>query len=560
MALSANRRPASSIYRKASNNGKVKSVSELNDSQKDRISQLQSAWQKANESKDYAAMDAAHKEAERIRASAGFSGGADGSQMLALPRQQKSVLDGGYTADNVRQYVGSYKAANSNGSTYDNGYSPAMNTRSLANYIRQQMKANSDAWQGADEQGRQYLHEQNIALADILSEAAGGAQSKYNDALGRWETDNANLGYGYYTGAYNDRQWAKDTYGMTDEQIDSYKNDTNRYYNFVDQSLIRNWVDDSSGFTGKYAQFVNGPYHQWLTAGTLGRPNISTYTDVIGDGEGRGEDGDLYVIPRDAQGNIVPQAPYLKGGNVNDYTARKAAYVENGVIMPNVLNGTTSKTAYLNMWLNGGNPVEDPGENYGITWRRGNARRSSGGGGAGRSSGSFRTAANEYEDLINKYYDAQMETQVAQISAEYDKALAELDAQQKRAQEDYTSQRLLAAGDAERQAAAFREMANAQGISSGAIGQNAIVSGGQTQSNLGSIGSAQAAARADIATQRAIMAQTYQMQIQQAEAENDFARVQALYEEAKRVDEMLRQQQLENAQYIQAYMQMLMGG
>lgn len=534
----------------------------LNHSQNQKIAELQSAWNTANQKGDYAGMNAAHKEAESIRASAGLTGGADGSLLSELPRQQKSVLNGGYTVDDIRQGVGAYKAANSDGSTYNNGYSPDMNNRSLANYIRQQMKANSDAWATADAEGKAYLHNQNIELAKVLSDAAGGVQSTYNEALGRWETDNANLGYGYYTGGWNDRQWAKDNYGMTDDQIDAYKNDTNRYYNFVDQSTIRNWIDEGSGFTGRYAQFVNGPYGQWLTASALGRPNIATYQDVIGDGVGRGEDGNLYVAPRDAQGNIVPQAPYLKGGNVDDYTRSKAAYVENGVIMPGVLNGTTSKNAHLNMWLNGGNPVENPGENYGITWGTAPTAHT-------RMGGSFtklsdlpfgNNGGNSYEDLINKYYDAQMDSQVAQISAEYDKAIADLDAQQRIAQEDYTAQRLNAAGDAERQLAAFREMANAQGLGSGAIGQNAIVSSGKTQANLGNIGAAQAAAQADIATQRAIMAQSYQMQIQQAEAENDYARVQALYEEAKRVDEMLRQQQLENAQYDQAYMQMLMGG
>lgn len=534
----------------------------LNHSQNQKIAELQSAWDAANQKGDYAGMNAAHKEAERIRASAGLTGGADGALLKELPRQQKSVLNGGYTVDDIRQGVGAYKAANSDGSTYNNGYSPDMNNRSLANYIRQQMKANSDAWVTADAEGKAYLHNQNLELAKVLSDAVGGVQSTYNEALGRWETDNPNLGYGYYTGGWNDRQWAKDMYGMTDEQIDAYKNDTNRYYNFVDQSTIRNWIDEGSGFTGRYAQFVNGPYGQWLAASATGRPNIATHQDVIGDGVGRGEDGNLYVAPRDAQGNIVPQAPYLKGGNVDDYTRSKAAYIENGVIMPGILNGTTSKNAHLNMWLNGGNPVENPGENYGITWGTAPTAHTRMGGSAtklsdlGYGSGA---GVKSYEDMINEMYDAQMQDQLAQLSREYDMAIAELDAQKMSQQGDYTAQRLAAAGEAERQAAAFREMANAQGLSSGAMGQNAMTSSGQAQANLATLGAAQAQATADIEAQRAIIAQSYQRQIQQAEAENDYARVQALYEEAKRVDEALRAIQLQNSQYDLAHTQMIMG-
>ena len=79
---------------------------------------------------------------------------------------------------------------------------------------------------------------------------AGGVESVYNESLGRWETTNANLGYGYNTGQYEDLDWYRNVYGMTDEQIDQYRNDTNRYRNFVDQRIIRNWTDESNGYTG----------------------------------------------------------------------------------------------------------------------------------------------------------------------------------------------------------------------------------------------------------------------------------------------------------------------
>ena len=304
----------------------------LSETQQAQISKLKQDWADANAAGDTAGMQKANREAEAIRASAGYSGGSDGSGFKKL-----SAASGGQTAEQVQSWVDDYYKTNLDGeSGWINGYSAEMNKRSMANYIRQQMQANSDAWSQADEAGKQYLHEQNVALAQILSDAAGGVQSKYNETLGRWETENANLGYGYNIGAYNDVQWAKEHYGMTDEQIDSYRNDTDRYRNFVDQALIRNRIDESGGYTGRYAQFVDGPYGQ-LLAGTNG-VNIATYTDVVGDGFGKEADA-LYQIPTDGEGNIVAQAPLLKNNNsLNDYTRQFTSYVdENGIIQPGQL-------------------------------------------------------------------------------------------------------------------------------------------------------------------------------------------------------------------------------
>lgn len=327
----------------------------LNSEQQARISQLKNDWAAANAAGDSAGMQKANREAESIRATAGYSGGADGNGYHKL-----SAASGGHTADQVRQWVDDYSYTNydtDNG--WINGYSADMNQRSIANYIRQQMQANSDAWQTADEAGKAYLHDQNMQLAQVLSDAAGGVSSRYNAELGRWETDNANLGYGYNTGAYNDLDWARQQYGMTDEQIESYRNDTARYRNFVDQSIIRNWVDESGGYTGKYAQFVNGPYGQLLT-GSKG-VNRATYVDVIGDGFGKEGDAVLTAV-RDGEGNIVAQAPLLKNNNsMTDYTKQFASYAdEYGIIHPGQLVLTNPGGGRT---TGGGAPMGDyPGE------------------------------------------------------------------------------------------------------------------------------------------------------------------------------------------------------
>ena len=318
----------------------------LSKEQQAQIKQYKQDWAAANAINDTAGMKKANQAAEAVRASAGYLGGADGSGHTAL-----SAPAGGQSAADVQKWVEEYKHLNLDGNRgWVNGYSTSMNLRSMANYIRQQMQANSDAWASADEAGKAYLHDQNVQLAQVLSDATGGAQSRYNESLGRWETDNANYGYGYNTGSYRDVDWAKEQYGMTDEQIESYRNDTARYRNFVDQSIIRNWYDESSGYTGEYAQFVNGPYGQ-LLQGSHGI-NASTYTDRIGDGFAENA-----APVRDGEGNIIPIAPPLKNNNnITDYTRKFASYVdENGVIQPGqlVLNhpggGDTGQSALKHM-------------------------------------------------------------------------------------------------------------------------------------------------------------------------------------------------------------------
>ena len=339
----------------------------LSDGQKQEIIKLKGDWDKAYAAGDTAGMQAANKAAEAIRAGAGYSGGADGSGYRPLSGGADGSgyrpENGGMSAADVQKWVDEYHYINlDKDSGWVNGFSADMNMRSMANFIRQQMKANSDAWASADEAGKQYLHDQNVQLAEILSKAAGGVQSTYNEELGRWETENANLGYGYNTGSYNDLDFVRDFYGMTDEQIEAYRNDTDRYRNFVDQGIIRNWVDESSGYTGRYSHFVNGPYGQ-LLKGTK-EVNPTAYHDLIGDGFGLGEPHNFYVAPRDEYGNIVPQAPMIKDTNaMTDYTKGKSSYVdENGVIQPGTLLKTNPAGAGVDRIVPHGSGVRTSSE------------------------------------------------------------------------------------------------------------------------------------------------------------------------------------------------------
>ena len=106
--------------------------------------------------------------------------------------------------------------------------------RTKANAIRQQMLQNSQNWHTAGTQAEQdYLHQQNLELNRILSQYAGGVESRYDPATGRWTTENADLGYGDID-PY-DRANAKRLYGVTDAELDAYLRNTDRYFNYAQQ-------------------------------------------------------------------------------------------------------------------------------------------------------------------------------------------------------------------------------------------------------------------------------------------------------------------------------------
>ena len=527
----------------------------LNEDQQKQIAALKDQWAASTTDAERAA---ANQKAEAIRAQAGYSGGSDGSGQTLLNNQPQQV--GGQSAADVAKWVQDYENANQGYnsqkgySTWNNGYSTAMNLRSQANYIRQQMDANSKAWTNADAATREYLHQQNQELAKILEQATGGAQSTYNPSTGRWETYNSNLGYGtdmnYVDKNIFDPEFRKNMYGQTEEDWDRYRNDTDRYYNFVDTRTVRNWNDESSGFTGEYAQFINGPYWQLMDP-TIGFVPRSTYVDVIGDG----------FNERDYSPNNQMQAPALKYNNrLSDDERAKMAYTENGIIMPNLLNGAKSPNAaensYLSMQGSGPN-YADSVENWPTAWRsdendmtfggKGWIQQMTGGsGGAGGIGGS-----GGLDSYLNSLYDANLQSQLAQLQMAYNNNLAQLDKTKTETNAEYDEQKRQTQGDAERAAANWRELAIAQGLNTGAIGQGALSQNNQLQSNLNTLGAAQAQNLANIEQQRALLGQQFQLQILQAQADNDFERAQALYKEAVRQDEILREQQAQQQAFMQ---------
>ena len=142
-----------------------------------------------------------------------------------------------------------------------------------------------------------------------------------------------------------------------------------------------------------------------------------------------------------------------------------------------------------------------------------------------------------YSGYLNQMYDEALKAQLAQLEASYQQNVSDLDASRVELDNTYREQKRQTIGTAERDAAAWREMANAYGLNSGAIGQAALAQNNQRQSNLNALETDQAAAIAEIERQRLLLGQQYQQQINAAIAENNFEKANALYQEAVRLDE-----------------------
>ena len=508
----------------------------LSEDQQKQISALKDAYAAATSD---AQREEIHQQAEAIRANAGYSGGDSGNGYTVLDSQ-----NGGKTAAEMAQALADYRAANSNfddtthwgDKGWTNGYDTATNVRSMANMVRQQMEANSKAWHDADESTKTYLHEQNVALAGMLPKGT----TKYNEDLGRWETYNPNVGYGYNMNGTqeNIRNAWKNYYGYTDDQIENWAKDTSHYYNFVDtRAAARNSIDESSGFTGQYAQFANGPYASLLSPGAFSNTNVP-WVDTIGDGFG--DEGTFMKQPQyDAYGNIIKTAPALKNNNsASAYTRQFLPTAVNGV-----LAGHGEKVDAMDPTTGDTNVAGQKAyyENYG--------RYANGGGSLGAGSGG-------YEGYLQQLYDSALQSQLAQLEASYNQNVSDLDANVGKVNDTYTEQKRQTTGTNAQEAAAWREMANAIGLNTGAIGQAALAQNNQLQSNLNTLESAEASALTEIERQRVLLGQQYQLQINQAISENNFQKAQALYEEAVRAEQQLMQQQQFASQMALQYAQL----
>lgn len=137
------------------------------------------------------------------------------------------------------------------------------------------------------------------------------------------------------------------------------------------------------------------------------------------------------------------------------------------------------------------------------------------------------------EEQIKKMYESQLKSQKEQLDTDYASALSQLDEQQQKNAKATDANLNRTAVEAQKAAVANAELETAYGLSSGARAQARLSRENQLQADMTAIRTAQQAADADTERQRSLMAQEYASAIRQAQAENDLAKAEALYQNAR---------------------------
>lgn len=151
------------------------------------------------------------------------------------------------------------------------------------------------------------------------------------------------------------------------------------------------------------------------------------------------------------------------------------------------------------------------------------------------------------EELLKQMYDSNLASQKAVLKSDYDAALADLDAQKAANQKQADNNVRLTKTEADRSAVTAAEYYAAAGLSSGAKAQARLASENQLLADLTAIRAAQQQGDADVERQRGLLSQQYAAAIRQAQADNDMAKAQALYEAAKEAEANLLAKQKEAA-------------
>lgn len=173
------------------------------------------------------------------------------------------------------------------------------------------------------------------------------------------------------------------------------------------------------------------------------------------------------------------------------------------------------------------------------------------GGGGGRGGGGYGSySAPAYEapilpsataqnDYINSLYAANLAAQKAALESEYNANASTLNQKAANIPATYDAAANQAAAQAAINRQSFNESAAASGMNTGAGSQARLSQNNALQGNISAIRQAQAQALADVDAKRAQLSMQYQSAIADAVAQNEVQKAQALYDEAKRVDESI---------------------
>jgi hypothetical protein len=140
------------------------------------------------------------------------------------------------------------------------------------------------------------------------------------------------------------------------------------------------------------------------------------------------------------------------------------------------------------------------------------------------------------QDYLNKLYDSKADTQNQTLQENYNANLGELDTAQQTVQQQ-TAENLQRTEVEAQKAQQMYQQEQIPKVSAGAGAQAALTQNNQKKKNYTELQEKEAQADAEIERQRQIQGQQYAAAIKEAQANNDMAKAQALYNAAKAEDE-----------------------
>ena len=149
---------------------------------------------------------------------------------------------------------------------------------------------------------------------------------------------------------------------------------------------------------------------------------------------------------------------------------------------------------------------------------------------------------------IEKIYEAQLAAQKEQLKQDYTVADSDLTHQKQLNQSATDANLTRTAVESQKAAVNNAELHNAYGLSSGTRAQARLAQENQLQADLTALRAAQQQSDAEIERQRGILSQEYASAIRQAQAENDLAKAEALYQQAQKEQAAILERQRAAAQ------------
>lgn len=148
-------------------------------------------------------------------------------------------------------------------------------------------------------------------------------------------------------------------------------------------------------------------------------------------------------------------------------------------------------------------------------------------------------SATSQEDYIKRIYAANEQNAIDKLTSAYDQNVMSNQREIEKLPGTYNQSANQAAAQDAINRQRFNEAAAASGLNSGAGSQAQLSMNNALASNISNIRKAQSDAQANLDFQRAQFEAEYKNAIQQAISQNDVQKAQALYDEARRVDESI---------------------